>query len=93
MRKWSKINVFELHILKMNPFNIRVPFIEVANSELLFEQYRMVLNRVKYDIEVRNYDAIKRNQMFFDFMQQTFNRLYGLYLRERFILIDMIMKY
>ena len=67
--------------------------LKFAKSELLFEQYIMALKRDKYDIEVRDDDAIKRNQMFFDFMQQTFNRLYGLYLRERFILIDMIMKY
>ena len=47
----------------------------------------MDLNRDKYDIEVRNDDAIKRNRIFFDFMQQTFNRLDGLYLHEASILI------
>ena len=52
----------------------------------------MALNRDTYDIEVQNNDAIKRNQIFFDFMQRTFNRLDGLYLRERFLLIDVIMK-
>ena len=52
----------------------------------------MALNRDKYDIEVRNYDAIKRNQIFFDFMQQNFNPLDGLYLCERGILIYAIMK-
>ena len=34
----------------------------------------------KYDIEVQKDDAIKRNQIFFDFIQLTFNRLDGLYL-------------
>ena len=48
----------------------------------------MALNRDKYDIEVRNNDAIKRNQIFFDFVQQMFNCLYGLYLRERCIYRD-----
>ena len=46
----------------------------------------MTPNLEKYDIEVRNEDAIKRTQTFFDFMQQTFNRLDGLYLRERCLL-------
>ena len=53
----------------------------------------MSLNRYKYDIEVQNYDAIKRNQIFLDFMQRMFNQLDGLYLHEICILIDAIMKY
>ena len=53
----------------------------------------MALNRKKYDIEVRNDDAIKRNQILFDYMQRTFNILYGLYLREGCRLINKIMKY
>ena len=52
----------------------------------------MALNRYKYNIEVRNDDAIKCNQIFFDFMKQKFNRLDGLYLREVCLLIDTIMK-
>ena len=42
----------------------------------------MALKRGKYDIEVQYDDAIKSNYIFFDFTQQTFNRLYGLYLHE-----------
>ena len=76
----------------MKPFDIRLPCIKITKSELLFDQYRMALNQIKYDIEVRNYDAIKHNQMLFDFMQQTFNRLGGLYLREIYLLIDTIIK-
>ena len=53
----------------------------------------MALNLEKYDIKVRNYDAIKRNQISFDFMQQKFNRMGGLYLREICLLIDAIIKY
>ena len=52
----------------------------------------MALKQDKYDIEVQNDDAIKRNQIFFDFMQQTFNRLDGLYLNEGYILINAIIK-
>ena len=70
----------------MNPFDIRVPCIKIANSELLFEKYRMALNLDKYDIEVQNYYAIKHNRIFFDFVQQTFNHLYGIYLCERYFL-------
>ena len=38
----------------------------------------MDIKRDKYDIEVRYDDAIKCNRIFFDFMQQTLNRLDGL---------------
>ena len=52
----------------------------------------MAINWDKYDIEVRNDDAIKRNRIFFDFMQQTFNRLDGLYLNEKCLLMDTIIE-
>ena len=63
----------------MNPFVIHEPCIKIANNELLFEQYRMALNRDKYDIDVINNDAIKHNGIFFNLMQRTFNQLDGLY--------------
>ena len=50
--KWSKRNLFELHILKMNLFDIHVPCINIAKRELLFEQYIMAVYRDKYYIEV-----------------------------------------
>ena len=74
-------------IYKKNPFDIGKLCIKIAKSELLLEQYIMALKREKYDIEVRDDDAIKRNRIFFDFMQQTLNRLYELYMDGRFILI------
>ena len=74
----------------MNPFNIGKPFIKISSSGVLFEQYRMALNRDKCEIEVWNDDAVKRNQIFFDLMQRTFNRMDGLKLHEIFILIDTI---
>ena len=43
----------------------------------------MDLKRDKYDIEVQNDDAMNRNQIFFDFMQQMFSPLDGLYLDEK----------
>ena len=64
----------------MNLFYIRVPLIKIAKIELLFEQYIMAIKRDKYYIEVRDDDAINCNRIFFDFMQQTFNILDGLYL-------------
>ena len=76
----------------MNPFDIRVSCIKIARSEVLFEQYRMAIKREKYDIEVKNDDAIKRNGIFFDFMKRTLNCLDGIYLCERYILIDPFLK-
>ena len=76
----------------MNPFDIRVSCINISNSELLFEQYRMALNQDKYEIEARNDYAIKCNQIFFYFMKRTFNSMDGLYLREMCLLIDMMIK-
>ena len=57
----------------------------MAKSEVLFEKYRMTLNREKYDIEVRDDDAIKRDRLLFDFMKRTFSCLYGLYMDEECI--------
>ena len=82
LREWSKTNIFDLHLKKMNPFGIHEPCIKIAKNELIFEQYIMALNRGKYDIEVRNDDVIKRNQIFFYFMQRPFNQLGGFYLHE-----------
>ena len=87
-----KRNAFDLHLLKMNPFYIRVQCINISKSELLFEQLILALNQDKYYIEVQKDDAIKHNRIFFNFMQRTFNILDGLYLCERCILIDAIMK-
>ena len=72
----------------MNPFDIGKPCIKIAKSELLFEQYIMNINRDKYDIEVRDDDALKRNRILFYFMQRTFNNLDGLYMDETFILMN-----
>ena len=82
MQKLRNTNVYDLHLYFKKTFEIGKPYIIIARRELLFEQYRMALKRDKYDIEVQNDDAIKRNQIFFDFMQRTLNRLYGLYLHE-----------
>ena len=50
---------------------------------MLFEQYRIALNWDKYDIVVWDVDAIKYNQIFFDFMRQMFSCLDGLYMDEK----------
>ena len=67
----------------MNSFDISKPRIKIANSEVFFEIYIMALNLDKYDIEVRDDDAIKRNQVFFDFMQQMFSCIDGLYMDKK----------
>ena len=46
-RKLSKKNVYDLHLKRMNSFEIVKLFIIIARRELLFEQYRMALNRYK----------------------------------------------
>ena len=53
----------------------------------------MAINWEKYDTEVRNDIAIKRNQIFLHFMQRTFHRQDGLNLREICLLIDVIMQF
>ena len=83
--KRSKIIVYYLHLLKMNPFEIGKPCITITRRELLFEQYIMALKQDKYEIEVPNDDAIKRNQIFFDFMQRTLICLDILYLHEKYL--------
>ena len=52
-----------------------------ANSEVLFEKYRMALKRDKDAIEIQKDDAIKRNRTFFDFMLGMFNYLNQLYVK------------
>ena len=52
----------------------------------------MALNQYKYEIEFQDDDAIKRNQILFDFMQQTFSCMDGLYMDEKYLLIDTIKK-
>ena len=68
LRKRCKINVFDLHLQKMNSFGIHEPCIKISKNELIFEQYRMALNWEKYDSEVQNDNAIKFNRIFFDSM-------------------------
>ena len=62
LRKLSKKNVYDLHLLKKNIFDIGKPCIKIANRELVFYKYWMARNRDKYDIEVRYDDAIKCKQ-------------------------------
>ena len=68
LRKLIKKNVYDLHILKNNPFKIVKPWIIIVRIELLFEQYSMALKQDKYNIEAQNDDAIKRNWIFSDFI-------------------------
>ena len=50
----------------------------------------MAIKQDKYEIQFQNDYAIKRNQIFFDFMLQMFNHLDELYLHEKCPLIDTI---
>ena len=77
----------------MNPFDIVKSCIKIAESEVLFEQYRIALKRDKYGIAVRDDDALKRNRILSDSMQRMFISLDGLYMDENFIFIYAIKKY
>ena len=53
----------------------------------------MAIKRYKDVIEIQKDDAIKRKRIFFDFMLRMFNHLNELYVKEKFLLIDTILKY
>ena len=93
LRNLSKTNLYDLHLKKMNSFDISETCINIGNSEALFEKYRMAINWDKYDIDILDDDAIKRNRIFFDFMQRTFSFMDGLYMDGNFLLIGTIKKY
>ena len=76
----------------MNPFDIGKPCINIVKRKMLFEKYRIDIKQDKYYIEVWYDDAIKRDRIFFDFMQRTLNRMDVLYMDEHLILIDTIQK-
>ena len=65
LRKWNKNNVYDIHLRENNPIGIDQPCIKIANSELLFEEYRMALKPDKDAIEFQKDDAINRNQIVF----------------------------
>ena len=53
----------------------------------------MALKREKDVIEIKKDDAIKRYQIFFDFILRMFNHLNELYVKEKSLLINTILKY
>ena len=62
LRTQYKRNVFDLHLKKwIHSISVYHALI-FSKNELLFEKYRMALNRGKYYIEVRNYDAISATE-------------------------------
>ena len=93
LQKWNNNNVYDIHLREINPIGIDQPCIKIAKSELLFEKYRMDIKRDKDAIEIQRDDAIKRNRIFFDFMLRMFNHLNQLYVKEKSLFIDTILKY
>ena len=93
LRKWNKKN--RSHILHRdnNPIGIDQPCIKIANSEVLFEKYRMALKRDKDSIEIQMDDAINRIRLFFDFMLRMFNHINQLYEKEKSLLVYTILTY
>ena len=93
LRKWNKNNGYHIHICNNNRIGIDQPCIKIANSEVLFEIYRMDFKRDKDAIEIQKDDAIKRNQTFFNFMLRMFNHINQLYEMEKSLLIYTILTY
>ena len=93
LQKWNKKNRYHILLRDNNPIGIDQPCIKIANSEVLFEKYRMDLKRDKDAIEIQKDDAIKRNRIFFDFMLRMFNNLNQLHEKEKSFLIYTILTY
>ena len=93
LQKWNKNSIYDIHLRENNPIGIDQPCIKIANSEVLFERYRMAHKQDKDAIEIQKDNAIKRNQIFFDFMLRMFNHLNQLYESEKSLLINTILKY
>ena len=86
LRKWNKKDRYHILLINNNPLVIDKPCIKISNNEVLFEKYRMALMRDKDAFEIQKDDAIKRNQLFFDFMLRMFNNLNQLYEQEKILL-------
>ena len=63
----------------MNPLGIDWPCLNIANNELLFEQYIIALKRDKDAIDIDGDDAIDSHQLVFNFMVRMFDYLNELY--------------
>ena len=79
--------IYHILLRDNNPIVIDQPCIKIAESELLFERYRMALKRDKDAIEIQKDNAIKRNRLYFDFKLRMFNNLNQLYEKEKSFLI------
>ena len=53
LRKWNKNNVYHIHLRENNPIGIDQPCIKIANSEVLFQKYRMALKREKKTLKFK----------------------------------------
>ena len=93
LRKWRKKDRFHTILSDKNPLGIKQPCVMIAKNELLFEQYIIALKQDKDAIDIEGEDEIKRNRLFFYFMQRMFNHLNQLYEKEKILLIDTILKY
>ena len=93
LRKRNKNYRFHIILSDMNQLVIKQPCIMIAKNEVLFEQYRIALNRDKDAIYIEGEDAINCNRLFFDFMLKVFNHLNQLYEMEKSLHIDTILTY
>ena len=87
VRKFCRRNLYDLHLEAMNPFGVSESCAAIKTDPSLFEKYRVALTRDRYDIDLREDDAIERYKNFFYFVNRSFKHLGYLFNEERFHII------
>ena len=71
----------------MNSLGIDRQCLKIASNELLFEKYRIALNRDKDAIDIDGNDEIDSHQLVLDFMLRMFDHINQLYEMEKVFLL------
>ena len=58
LKKWIKKDRFHIFLRDKNPLGIKRPCIMIAKNEVLFEQYRISIERDKEFIDIEGEDEI-----------------------------------
>ena len=93
LRKWTNKDRFHILLKKVNPLGIDRPCLKITKYELLFEKYRIALERDKDAIDIDGDDAIDSQRLVSDFMLRMFDNINELYEMEKSLLIYAILKY
>jgi hypothetical protein len=90
IRKWHRNDIYDRHLKAMNPL-IHEPCSEIVSSQILFEQYRVALNRDTWDISrLNDEEPIRRATMFHDFLSRMFQNLSTYYFEDKVIVMAVI---